>query len=211
MHKGIKGIIFDFDGVIVKSIQVKSEAFAELYAPYGVEIVKKVIEHHESNGGMSRFEKIINYHQTFLNIELAETELSVLADQFSDLVVDGVTTAPYMPGALEYIQNNYGKYKLFISTGTPTNEIKKILEKRSIIEYFDGVFGSPQKKVYHIEQIFSKSGFKSDEVIFFGDSETDLNAAKTMCVEFILISNDYNAHLLNQYTGRIINDYVELL
>ena len=30
----IKGIIFDFDGVIVESVSVKTDAFAELYSKY---------------------------------------------------------------------------------------------------------------------------------------------------------------------------------
>ena len=63
----LKGIIFDFDGVIAESVQVKSDAFAELYKPYGTEIVKKVVEHHEANGGMSRYEKIRFYHGSFLD------------------------------------------------------------------------------------------------------------------------------------------------
>ena len=58
----LKGIIFDFDGVIAESVQIKSDAFASLYEQYGDNIVKKVIEHHEANGGMSRFEKIRLYN-----------------------------------------------------------------------------------------------------------------------------------------------------
>ena len=63
----IKAIIFDFDGVIVESINVKKEAFEKLYQKYGDEIVYKVIAHHMANGGMSRFEKI-NPQQTKLFI-----------------------------------------------------------------------------------------------------------------------------------------------
>ena len=63
----LKGIIFDFDGVIAESVQVKSDSFAALYKPYGLDIVKKVVEHHEANGGMSRFYKFRLYHESFLN------------------------------------------------------------------------------------------------------------------------------------------------
>ncbi|MBT7899475.1 MAG: HAD hydrolase-like protein, partial [Candidatus Marinimicrobia bacterium] len=60
----LKGIIFDFDGVIADSVQVKTDAFASLYEQYGDNIVTKVIEHHEANGGMSRFKKIKLYHES---------------------------------------------------------------------------------------------------------------------------------------------------
>ena len=126
----LKGIIFDFDGVIVESVQIKSNAFSEIYKPYGTEIVNKIIEHHEANGGMSRFEKIKFYHESFLNQSITKEEIAELANQFSEQVIDKVIMSPYIPSALEYIQNNYGKYKLFISTGTPTKEIQVILKKR---------------------------------------------------------------------------------
>ena len=58
----IKAIIFDYDGVIAESVNVKTEAFAEMYKPYGESILKKVVSHHEANGGISRFEKFRIYH-----------------------------------------------------------------------------------------------------------------------------------------------------
>ena len=64
----IKGIIFDFDGVIVDSVGIKSDAFAHLYNSYGTQIENKVVEHHEKNGGLSREEKIKYYHKNFLNL-----------------------------------------------------------------------------------------------------------------------------------------------
>ena len=38
----LKGIIFDFDGVIAESVEVKTDAFANLYQPYGDNVVNKV-------------------------------------------------------------------------------------------------------------------------------------------------------------------------
>ena len=67
----LKGIIFDFDGVIAESVQVKTDAFAALYAVNGKDIVKKVINHHEANGGMSRFEKIKHYREPLKTRKLA--------------------------------------------------------------------------------------------------------------------------------------------
>ena len=54
----IKVIIFDFDGVILDSLQIKTDAYADFYRPFGNNIVNKVINHHTLNGGMSRYDKI---------------------------------------------------------------------------------------------------------------------------------------------------------
>ena len=54
----IKSIIFDFDGVILNSNNIKAEAFGELYNKYGKKIENKVVEYHYENLGISRIEKI---------------------------------------------------------------------------------------------------------------------------------------------------------
>ena len=206
----LKGIIFDFDGVIAESVQVKSDAFAELYKSYGQVIVINVVKHHEANGGMSRFEKMKYYHKTFLNKTITDKEMATLTNQFSNLVIKKVIAAPYVPGALEYIKNCYKQYNLFISTGTPIEEIKQILKSRRIAKYFTDIFGSPERKIVHLKHILSKYDLKPDELIFFGDSNSDLNASKNAQIPFILIKNKFNQSLSKTYTGKIINNYKRL-
>ena len=132
----LKGIIFDFDGVIAESVQIKNDAFAELYISYGNEIVEKVLSHHKANSGVSRFEKIKYYHNTLLNIDLSEKEIMDLAEKFSSIVINKVIRASFVPGALGYIRRNYNRYKLFISSATPTAEMKQISAGKNIINYF---------------------------------------------------------------------------
>jgi len=207
----IKALIFDFDGVVTESVQLKSNAFADLYRPYGSDIVKKVVDHHETNGGMSRYEKIHLYHESFLNKTITRKEIASLANQFSDLVVENVIAAPYVPGALEYIQKCCEQYKLFISTGTPTEEIKQIIIGRKIDHYFTAVFGSPDKKSTHLDQIISTYQIKHSEAIFFGDSNTDLEAAEKAHIRFVLVKNQFNKKLVQSYDGQIISDFVKFL
>ena len=207
----LKGIIFDFDGVIAESVQVKTDAFAGLYAQYGRDIENKVVEHHEANGGISRLKKIKFYHESFLNKAITKKEITALANQFSELVVEKVIDAPYVPGALEYIKKYYKQYKLFISTGTPTEEIKQILKGRNIEYFFTDVFGSPDKKTVHINNIAINYGLKSNELIFYGDSNSDLDAAKSANIPFVLIRNSFNKHLTKTFKGKIINNFIGLL
>jgi len=207
----LKGIIFDFDGVIAESVQVKTDAFSSLYEKYGDNIITKVIEHHEGNGGMSRFEKIKLYHQSYLNKSITNEELEELSNQFSELVVDKVIDSPYVPGVFEYIQKCYEKYDLFISTGTPTNEMKQILIGRGIDEYFKETYGSPDKKCVHISKIMSKYNYHPDELIFYGDANTDIEAAEQACIPFVLIKNSFNENLVKKFEGAVINNFLGLL
>jgi beta-phosphoglucomutase-like phosphatase (HAD superfamily) len=53
----IKNIFFDFDGVLAESVNIKTEAFKQMYACNGDEVAGKIARHHVENGGVSRFEK----------------------------------------------------------------------------------------------------------------------------------------------------------
>ena len=207
----IKGIIFDFDGVISQSITAKTNAFKEIYRPFGDDIVKKVVHHHESNGGISRFDKFSYYHKSFLNKNVTKQNISDLSDQFSKLVIDKVIDAPYVPGALEFIKESFKKFHLFISTGTPEKEIKKIIKKKQIDKYFMESFGSPSNKISHIEKIMKKYDLTPGEITFFGDSKTDLDAAENFNINFTLIRNDFNKILQSSYKGKMINDFKGLM
>ena len=187
-----KAIIFDFDGVIAESVNVKTEAFSKIYSEYGEDIVKKVIAHHMSHGGISRYEKFKYYHKEFLGIKLNKDDLIILSNKFSELVVNDVIDAPYVPGALNFIKNNYKKYKLFISTGTPQDEMIVILKKKNIDMYFQSVYGSPELKTNHVKDIMMNMDYKKEEIIFIGDADTDVKAAKQNDIPIILRTHPYS-------------------
>ena len=181
----IKVIIFDYDGVIAESVNVKTEAFAELYKPFGSKVVKKVIEHHEANGGVSRFEKFKIYHKKFLSQELDDNKLKELNLEFSNLVLQKVIDSPYVKGAHDFISSHYDKYQFYISTGTPSNEIEIILQKKNIRKFFKKVYGSPEKKDLHVKKILEDVDCKKNEVVFVGDALSDRNAARLNGINFI--------------------------
>ena len=62
---------------------------------------------------------------------------------------------------------------MFISTGTPENEIKIITKARGIDKFFKEIYGSPDNKTDHIKRIINKYGYKKEEIIFIGDSLED--------------------------------------
>jgi phosphoglycolate phosphatase-like HAD superfamily hydrolase len=180
-----KAIIFDFDGVISESLDVKTEAFAEMYRPYGKEIEEKVRKHHESNGGISRFEKFRIYQEDYLGKEVNDTIIDRLANKFSELVMDKVIHAPYVTDADTFIRNHHEDYDFFISTGTPEQEIKVILERKGLNTFFKEVHGSPEKKPEHVKGIMDRHGYKTSEVVFIGDAPTDIEAARINGITFI--------------------------
>ncbi len=181
----IKAIVFDFDGVLVESVDVKTQAFAALYEKYGQDIVDKVVAHHLAHGGVSRYEKFRHYSREFLGKELDKDEEYSLGMHFSQLVEDAVVNAQFVPGAKEFLEQYYQKLILYVVSGTPDEELKRIVERRNMRHYFKGVYGSPEKKGVLIKQILQYGNYVQDRVLMVGDAITDYKGAVEAGVRFV--------------------------
>ena len=181
----IKAILFDFDGVIAESMDIKTDAFARLFGEFGPEIVKKVVAHHRAHGGVSRFEKILYYHREYVGKPINEAELAQWCGRFSDLVLEAVVSSPYVPGALELLESCHKKYSCFIITGTPREEMEEILSRKGLKRFFVGIYGSPAAKPGIVKEIISSHKFDPKEIIYIGDAMTDYEAAKGAGIAFI--------------------------
>jgi beta-phosphoglucomutase-like phosphatase (HAD superfamily) len=89
-----EAFVFDFDGVLADSVEVKTRAFAKLFEPHGPEVVLQVVQHHRHHGGMTRVEKFRHYYNEYLEKNLNDEEMADLCRRFSELVVDEVVAAP---------------------------------------------------------------------------------------------------------------------
>jgi beta-phosphoglucomutase-like phosphatase (HAD superfamily) len=66
-------IILDFDGVILESVSIKTEAFRSLFS-FAPEHVDRIVQFHKDNGGMSRFDKFWHIYNTILHDDLSEQQ-----------------------------------------------------------------------------------------------------------------------------------------
>lgn len=206
----IKNIFFDFDGVLAESVNVKTQAYYDIYLPYGEEIANKVVAHHQANGGVSRFEKFKIYHNEHLGIKINDTELDELTRKYAQLVIDKVVKAPEIKGATEFLKKFDKKMNFWIITGTPTEEIKIITEKRGIRKYFVELCGSPTKKWEWTEYLIKKNTLKRDETLFLGDAMSDYKAAKVSKLHFALRDYEETVELFKEYDVQRFEDFYDL-
>jgi phosphoglycolate phosphatase-like HAD superfamily hydrolase len=174
----LDAIVFDFDGVLVESVDVKTKAFAALYRMYGDALVEKVVDYHLIHGGLSRFEKFRHFHRNFLGIELMPDEEQALGDRFTGLVEEAVVASSWVPGALEFLESYHLRLPLYVASGTPDEELKRIVARRGAVDCFREVFGSPQKKGEILCRIIEEGKFDRQRVLMVGDAMTDLDGAR---------------------------------
>ncbi len=181
-----QAIIFDFDGVVAESGQIKTRAFGELYQSHGDEVVAAVEKHHKENGGMSRYLKFHHYQKHFLNKPpLTDAEEEELDQKFSKLVMEAVIACDAVPGANEFIQRQAAKIPLFVASGTPEAELKVIVERRGLAPYFTEVRGAPTLKENLVAEILSTHQLVAASVLMIGDALVDYESAHSNGVAFL--------------------------
>jgi phosphoglycolate phosphatase-like HAD superfamily hydrolase len=182
---GYDAVFFDFDGVLAESSDIKTQAFAEMYKEYGPEIVEKVVAHHIINGGVSRRKKIRHYHRNFLGIDITEAQVADLIQQFSEIVEDSVVAADWVPGARAFLETHRARILMAVISGTPHQEMLRIVARRGMDHYFASVHGSPPEKEATIEELLSTHGLEASRVLFVGDALSDFKAAMATGLDFV--------------------------
>lgn len=189
--EGKSCLIFDFDGVICDSVNVKTQAFLDLYKGYDVSILDQIKNFHLQNGGISRYEKIKYFEEKILNRNLTNEQHMILVSKFSEIVFSKVIDSNFILGSLEFLKRSKRSFKIFLCTATPQFEIEKILKFKKINKYFDAVYGSPDDKYVLFNKILSNQNVNVNEMIYFGDSFSDYEVANYFNIDFIGITNDF--------------------
>lgn len=206
----IKAIIFDFDGVIAESVDVKTQAFKELFKAYP-DKVGLIEKFHLENGGMSRFDKFRHIYKNILNKELTETEFNHLCAAFNKLVVDDVVKAPFVKGVKPFLDFYRGKLPMYVVSATPDAEIKEIIQRKKLDGYFSAVYGSPATKAECISNVLARDSYPAQEIFFIGDSRNDYHAAVETGVTFAARAiNRAEAWLKSKGIAVIFSDFEEL-
>lgn len=187
----IDTVFFDFDGVIVESVDIKTNAFAKLFEGEGEPVVKRVVAYHLNNTGVSRYDKFRHIYKEMLARPLDEAEFGRLCDRFAALVVDEVVKAPYVKGAEEFLTRYAPVLRCYVVSAAPQSEIEEIIDRRGIAKHFRGIYGAPTKKGVAVKEVLLRESARPSAAAYIGDAISDYHAAKNNRVHFIArISNN---------------------
>jgi HAD superfamily hydrolase (TIGR01549 family) len=181
---GPVAVIFDFDGVILESVDLKARAFRQLFQDYP-EHVDDIVRLHLEQGGLSRYEKFRRIFADYLRLPLSAERMARLDQEYRALVLAEMLTCPYVPGAREFIERHAVEVPLFIASGTPETELREIATLRGLSPYFAGVYGSPRPKVTLLRHIAARVAARPNRLVFVGDSLPDYEAAVRVGIPLI--------------------------
>jgi phosphoglycolate phosphatase-like HAD superfamily hydrolase len=199
----ITTVIFDFDGVIVDSVDIKGEAFCHLFRDQPEDIRRRISDLHANHAGMTRYEKFKIICEDFLERAATTAELERLSDEFSRFCVQKIIDVAYIPGAFEFISKHCSDYDLYVASSAPEIELKEIIQRRGLADFFKGTYGTPRKKVEICRAILQDHRLLPEQVAFIGDSISDYEVAQHCGTHFIGRVDENSKDLLSKQPLKI--------
>ena len=175
----LAAIVFDCDGVILESADIKTQGFAHVGGAFGPEKQQRLIDYHADRGGVSRLLKFDWFYREVLGREPSRADIAEMDARFCAFCDAAIAAAPFVPGFLETFTAWRGRLPLYVASGAPQADMAKYLGPRGIMESFAGVFGSPPAKAELLRRIIESGPYRPAEVLMVGDARTDLEAAES--------------------------------
>jgi len=209
-------IIFDCDGVILDSNQLKVNAMKNALIEVGCsnsEVVK-CSEFFANNFGKSRFYHIDYFIDNLIDMKGKdddETRDSILKS-FSAQCCELYMQASEAEGVNDVLKRV--KAIKCVASGSEQNELQKVFKQRELSQYFSLILGSPTKKVDLVQKIILETSYS--RAVMIGDAISDLEAASLNGIDFIYYSPFSNVDsqmrkLCSSKNYRVVDSFQEVL
>ena len=178
-------MIFDFDGVLVESNEIRFNGFRKLFKDYPQDQVEILVGYAKANGGVSRYKKIEYFFNEIRQEPVSNESVNRWAAQFSKLVEQDIVEAKPVEGSLGFLEEYSNQFDFAIVSGSDQAELRRVCQKRGIDYYFKRILGSPTEKKENIAALLSELNWSHDRSVYVGDSNNDLDSAKANNIDFV--------------------------
>ena len=180
-------LVFDCDGVVLNSNQVKTEAFYQAALPYGEAAAQALVNYHVANGGISRYRKFDYLLGHILGLPNTPESLNALLARYAALVHDGLRSCAVAPG-LHALRAQLPGSNWLIVSGGDQEELREVFTVRGLSALFDGgIYGSPDAKDMILARELERGNIRMP-ALFLGDSRFDHQCAIAAGVDFVFLS-----------------------
>jgi phosphoglycolate phosphatase-like HAD superfamily hydrolase len=180
----LRAIAFDFDGVILESADIKTEAFAALYANYP-EKLSAIREYHIAQAGISRYVKFEHIQTKILGLPYTDRDREQRSAEFERLTHEQILRCPEVRGAAALLRGLEGRVLRIVASGTPQDELQKIVAQRGMGGWFEEVWGTPRTKPKILRDVLTSHGLAAGDVLMVGDAMNDYQSAQETRVRFL--------------------------
>ena len=185
-----KFILFDLDGVLFDSLNLKGEIFIKVFSSYS-QFSSEIMQFHLANGGVPRRRKIEHIYKLVTESTPNEETLDALTVKFSNILNSRLSDIKLFPGASQVLASlTKMGIKLFSISSMPTIEAESILQNLEIKKFFNGILDTSSGKIEAVSKFIQRNSILNNNIIYVGDSREDFICAKTFDLTFILVNNE---------------------
>lgn len=186
-------VVFDCDGVLLDSNDLKIEAFRRVLIEAGLdsEVVSAFSAMQTRSFGTSRhrlFDRLLSGE--FGRVPPAVTKAHLL-DAFGQAVASGYLEVAETEGMAALLDQWSGRVPFFVVSGSDELELVEVFRARGLDRAFLGIFGSPATKIDNlskVKDIVRGFGIAEPNLLFLGDAEADADAAHAQQADFVFVA-----------------------
>ena len=177
-------LIFDCDGIIFDSTELKVEAFRKSLSTYSPTQVQSFIDYFRLNFGKSRYQHVRYFIEEILDIPFDEGIYLPIIEKYGEICKKIYQKAEFCSGVLKVLENYPHSIK-YVASGSAQSELRVAFKNRGIDMHFEAIYGSPTSKDYLVKEICSMH--KCKKILMIGDSFNDFKAAEFSGIDFLFV------------------------
>lgn len=188
INLSIRVIVFDYDGTLVFSNEVKRQAYWDIFLPEGVDhqLTKDVLADFPHGTRFDIIQNVlIRYHMGSLTAQDLESEVHRLAKEYDRIATEGAATCPERPGAGKELEALSRHYPLYLLSTTLETSLKGIVQRRGWGRHFRLVRGFPCDKADELSAFARAEQVDISSVLMVGDSDMDQEAAARAGAQYL--------------------------
>ncbi len=186
----LKAVVFDFDGTLVQSNDIKIDVMFEVIKELGdVSGVLKEVLNENPGDRFDMFRDFVEKLEKAGRLPSSRSKadwIDRLVTEYSDECERRIVAAPEIEGATEVLEYLLKKrIPVYLNSATPEEAVQAIIHKKNWDRYFKKVLGRPKSKVENANIALRDAGAQPSEIVFIGDTEPDRAAAEQLKCSYI--------------------------
>ena len=186
--KKVNTIIFDCDGVILNSNQLKTKAYYKAAFPsYGHELASLLTTYLTNNTGKPRGHFIDYFLKNIVPPDISGLGYEELLNAVTQEIHKGLMECEISP-CLFQLREKTPNIKWLVASGGVELELREVFRNRSLYNLFDGgIYGGPKSKHKIISSLIKENHLEFP-ALFLGDSKYDYEVANRANLDFLFVS-----------------------
>lgn len=209
----MRGVAFDFNGVLVDDEPLHGEALSRAFAPYGITISRELYwERYLAYDDRGAIAKVIEDHPGRVDARESEAIMKQKIAHYMELLG---TDPPFFPGAIEAVKAFADRWPLVVVSGARRQEIEATLAHGGIAPLFRGIVASEDCAVSKPDpEPYIRGaailGIPANSLLAIEDSIGGLRSAKAAGCLTAAVAHTYSAAELGPLAETVVNGISDL-